>query len=184
MCSQCCDSFVPLSPRITRAYGRAGLQYWASLYTYEGRAAQAVQRLKYSRSTALASPMASLLRAGAEAEALLDVDLIVPVPIHWSRRCVRGFNQSDLLASDLPTRLLAPTVLKRIKATRPQVGLSTEDRFINLQGAFRAQADLTGKRVLLIDDVLTSGQTARECADALKARGAAEVGVLTFAGAS
>lgn len=182
LCSICRDAFEPRAQRVARAYGPADLSYWAAIFAYDGRAAQAVQRLKYNRATALAGPLSNLLFEAAEAEALLDVDLIVPVPIHWSRRCLRGFNQSDLLAEAFPKNLLARWPVRRIRATRPQVGLSHDERTSNLKGAFRASPKVAGKRVLLIDDVLTSGQTARECASALKAAGATEVGALALCG--
>jgi competence protein ComFC len=182
LCSVCRDSFTARAPLITRAYGPTDLSYWGSIFAYEGRAAQAVQRLKYNRSTALARPLSALLHQTAEAAALLDVDMVVPVPIHWSRRCMRGFNQSELLCETMPKDLLRLDMLRRVRATRPQVGLSTEERLANLRGAFKARSDVAGKTVLLIDDVLTSGQTGRECAAALRSEGAAEVGILAFAG--
>lgn len=182
LCSVCEADFVETTEPIERAYGRADLDYWACAYQYTGRAAQAVQRLKYSRSTALANPMADVLLRFAEFHGLLEVDAIVPVPIHWRRRCRRGFNQAELLASQMPKEKVQPRLLTRIKSTRPQVGLTREQRLENLKGAFRAEKRVLSKRILLIDDVLTSGQTARECARELKSKGAAEVGVLVFAG--
>ncbi|HWA82798.1 MAG TPA: phosphoribosyltransferase family protein, partial [Fimbriimonadaceae bacterium] len=102
-------------------------------------------------------------------------------PIHWSRRCQRGFNQAELLADGLPRT--CRNALFRVKRTRPQARLSREERMHNLAGAFRAsRAVVEGKSVLLIDDVLTSGQTARECAKALASAGATEIAVLAFAG--
>jgi ComF family protein len=155
----------------------SGLDYRAALFRYESRAAQAVRRLKYSRSTALATFMAEELRS-ALIRLALEPDLIVPVPIHWSRRCARGFNQAELLCGDLDWT----PALARVRRTRPQVGLSREDRARNLSGAFRASSTVAGRHILLVDDVLTSGQTARECAKALHSAGAAEVGILAFCG--
>jgi ComF family protein len=152
------------------------LSYRRALYEYDGRAGQAVRRLKFARSTVLAPFMAGEI---AKAVRELDVDLIVPVPIHLSRRNQRGFNQSELLASALPSH---PQMLTRIRATRPQVGLNREQRTRNLQGAFRASPEVRGQRILLIDDVVTSGQTARECARELLDKGAYEVSVLAFCG--
>ncbi|HSI72549.1 MAG TPA: ComF family protein [Fimbriimonas sp.] len=152
------------------------LAYKVAIYDYAGRAGQAVRRLKYSRSTSLTSWMASEI---ARASQLVPFDVVIPVPIHWARRNERGFNQSELLASALPS---SPELLKRIRRTRPQVGLTREQRMTNLSGAFLASPLASGLSVLLIDDVVTSGQTARECAKELLSKGAREVGVLAFCG--
>jgi len=150
-----------------------------SVMRYEGRAAQAVQRLKYERVTSHAAWMASQMAEFAEKTGLDRVDVVVPVPIHWSRRNWRGFNQADLLAAPLPK--VRTDLLKRIRATRPQVGLTTDDRLTNLSGAFEASPECRGLSVLLVDDVTTSGGTARECAKTLRAQGALEVFLVTFA---
>lgn len=155
-----------------------GLAYRVAIYPYKGRAGQAVRRLKYSRCTSLVPFFAGEIER-AIADFGLDPEIIVPVPIHWSRQCMRGFNQADLLCERLDSR---PDALKRTRRTRPQVGLNEEERLRNLDGAFRASPIVHGKRVLLVDDVLTSGQTARECARALTAAGAGEVGFLAFCG--
>ncbi len=176
-----CRTEMPLSvPQVL--YSDSGvLAYRASLYRYTGRSAQAVKRLKYSRSTALARPMAELMASGYSE--LLEVpDAIVPVPIHWTRRSMRGFNQAELLCRLMPPELVFPSVLKRVRATRPQVGLSADERLRNLDRAFAVTCDVSGLNVLLVDDVLTSGQTARECARVLLEAGAREVGVFAFAG--
>jgi len=154
------------------------LAYRASLYMYRGRAAEAVQAFKYGRHTAMASWMADEV-GSAPGRFGLEYDAAVPVPIHWSRRASRGFNQSEMLAERLSP---LGGALMRVRPTPPQVGLSREQRQKNLIGAFAATPAVRGLRVLLIDDVLTSGSTARECAKALLAQGATEVGILTFAG--
>ena len=160
----------------------AGLSATYALYAYSDRAAQAVTRLKYERATSLAGPMAKLMRAGAEELDLLSLGLIVPVPIHWTRRFRRGFNQSELLCEAMPAASVCPSALRRIRATRPQVGLARAERLRNLNGAFRADPSVSGKSVLLVDDVLTTGHTAEECARALREAGASDVKALFFAG--
>ncbi|HVT12698.1 MAG TPA: phosphoribosyltransferase family protein [Fimbriimonadaceae bacterium] len=140
-----------------------------------------MRRLKYSRATALAHPMAEMMTEGLERLGLQHYDLLVPIPIHWSRRCQRGFNQSELLAEYLPRT--CKSALFRVKRTKPQARLSREERMHNLAGAFRANRSVVeGKSILLVDDVLTSGQTARECAKALADAGATDIAVLAFAG--
>ena len=104
----------------------------------------------------------------------------MPVPIHRSRLSERGFNQALSLCQELPTGGTGKQLV-RIRKTRPQVELTPEQRAKNLVGAFRCEESLAGKRVLLVDDVFTTGATANECAKAMKEAGAAWVGVLVFA---
>ena len=159
-----------------------GVTATCALYPYSERMAQAVTRLKYERATALAAPMAELMRKGAEEFDLLVADIIVPVPIHWTRRFLRGFNQSELLCEAMPKESVRPDALRRIRATRPQVGLDRAARLRNLSGAFRASPSVAGKTVLLVDDVLTTGHTAEECTKVLLRAGATDVRALFFAG--
>lgn len=151
------------------------LDFKASMYLYQGRSAQAVRRLKYSRSTSLSPFMAEQL---AELARGWKDFICVPVPIHRDRLQQRGFNQAALLCEQVDFQEL----LVRNRATKPQVGLSREERLKNLSGAFTVTGDVDRQSILLVDDVVTSGQTARECARTLKAAGAAEVGILAFCG--
>jgi len=177
LCDVCGADFVPLDTTPVRLSG-GPLDARLCAYRYRGRAAQAVRRLKYQRVTSLADPMARRL---AEHARNFEADLLVPVPIHWSRLHYRGFNQSERLAEAVETVPLAPGALRRIRATRPQVGLDRAQRLGNLRGAFRASPEVEGTRVLLLDDVMTSGGTALECARALKEGGARSVMLLAFA---
>jgi ComF family protein len=157
-----------------------GLDLVDSVFEYEGRASQAVRRLKYRRSTSLAQFMSGAMRAAWDARLASEFDACTPVPIHWRRRAERGFNQSELLCAAIePCTVQASLV--RIRATKPQVGLSREARATNLHGAFACVGSVAGQRILLIDDVATTGSTARECADTLRAAGARKVGLLVFA---
>jgi ComF family protein len=178
ICEMCAADFRP----VARA-ARLDVDRHRILYHYTGRAGQAVRRLKFSRATALAAPMASLLAAEYEREFAGEVDLIVPVPLHWSRRFFRGFNQSELLCFQLPRELVQIRILRRVRATQSQVSLDPAARLVNLNGAFAADPSVAGKAVLLVDDVVTSGATASECARALRAAGAESISLLAFAGA-
>mgnify|MGYP001156543214 FL=1 len=154
---------------------------------YTGIARQMVQGLKYRDRTELAPWMARwMTRAGAEL--LAEADLVVPVPLHWRRFLKRRFNQSAELARALASHAdlaFSASALRRVKATRPQVGLERARRDENLRAAFlvpaEAEIDIAGRRVLLIDDVYTTGATARAAAAALKKGGAGAVDVLSFA---
>ena len=153
----------------------------------DGPARRLVHRLKYGDRLELADAMGLwMVRAGRE---LIDeADLLVPVPLHRRRLFARKFNQAALLA-DVVSRESGvphdPFALERIKATPPQVGLSKLQRAQNLQGALRvhetAKPRLAGLRVILVDDVMTSGATTNAAARALLRGGAAAVDVLVFA---
>jgi len=117
-----------------------------------------------------------------------DADVIVPVPLHWSRLFKRGYNQSALVGRALgkiTETPYEPMVLKRIRRTISQVGLSGDARKRNVAGAFSVSAKgpekLDGKRVLLVDDVLTTGATVEGCAKVLRKAGASGVDVVTLA---
>jgi ComF family protein len=153
----------------------------------DGPARRLVHRLKYSDRLELAGPMGAwMARAGAEI--LGDADLIVPVPLHRFRLISRRFNQAATLAhsvSKLSAVPVDPQALVRVKQTPPQVGLSRPQRAGNVQGAFRvaeeAKPRLSGMRIVLVDDVLTSGATANAASRALLRGGAKNVDVLVFA---
>ncbi|HEY7229602.1 MAG TPA: ComF family protein [Pseudolabrys sp.] len=154
---------------------------------YDDIARSLVHSLKYGDRLDLA-PMMGNWMARAGHELLKDADALVPVPLHWRRLWARRFNQSAALASIIATRSgvrVVPSGLRRVRATPQQVGKSKAERAENVQGAFRASAehgaDITGRRLVLVDDVLTSGATVDACARALRRAGAAHVDVLVFA---
>jgi ComF family protein len=154
---------------------------------YDNIARTLVHAYKYGDRLDLARLMAGwMARAGREL--LDDADALVPVPLHWRRLWARRFNQSASLAAEISSLSKVPVVhgaLKRVRATVQQVGLSKAERADNVQGAFRVPADLKAevadRRLILIDDVLTSGATADTCARALLRAGATHVDVLVFA---
>lgn len=153
-----------------------------SLYTFDGRAAQAVKRLKYERATALAEPLSQLIVEGMAQFTNPRWQVAIPVPIHWSRRCTRGFNQAEFLAERLPRDFVDARLLRRRRRTRPQVGLTPAQRLINLRGAFSASPEVADKHILLVDDVVTTGGTLIACASALHSAGAKSVSALTLCG--
>jgi ComF family protein len=119
---------------------------------------------------------------------LSDTDILVPVPLSRWRLLWRQFNQAALLSRELSRQTgiaMDPLILKRIRATRSQVGMTRDQRRRNVAGAFRvkqpARRRLNGKTVLLLDDVITTGATVEACARVLKRAGAARVNVLALA---
>jgi ComF family protein len=154
---------------------------------YGDAAGTLVHALKYRDRHEAALIMARLMtRAGASL--LADADAVVPVPLHRLRLWTRRYNQSSLLAqriAGLSGRPYRPEFLVRSRATPRQVGLDHDKRRRNVRGAFRVpdevRGTVTGSRLLLVDDVLTTGATAGACAKALKRAGAARVDVLVFA---
>lgn len=185
ICGACAEEIGTPQLAWSRAPEADALSESLALFPYTGRVAQAVQRLKYERTTSLAEPMAELMARAFQASGHGPFDLVLPVPIHWRRLFWRGFNQAELLAAKLIRPETSPAggtrSLLRTRATRPQVGLSPAERQKNIANAFRAGDAVQGQSVLLVDDVLTTGATARACADALRKAGASHVGLLTFA---
>jgi len=154
---------------------------------YDDVARVLVHGFKYSDRLDLA-PMMGHWMARAGRELLADAHALVPVPLHWRRLWARRFNQSAALAGAISALCNVPVTheaLKRVRPTTQQVGLSKNERAENVQGAFRVlaewKAEITDKRLVLIDDVLTSGATVDACARALLREGAAHVDVLVFA---
>ncbi len=151
----------------------------------DGPARTLVHRLKYSDRAELAQPIARwMARAGADL--LTDADLLAPVPLHALRLWRRRFNQAAALTMEISRQTGKPSdlaALRRVKATRSQVGLSRAQRAENVQGAFRVSegAAVRGLNVVLVDDVLTSGATANAASRALLRAGAKRVDVLVFA---
>lgn len=204
-CGECVESLIfnasPKCPRCALPYEGVGPDHLCAeclktpppferaeaVYEYGGAAADVVLRLKYGGMTLPARPMGRLMADRGRDYG--GVDLIVPVPLFPKRLRKRGFNQSALLAREMGRRLRVPvntSALRRIRDTVPQAGLSREHRLENIRGAFslRKPASVSGRRILLVDDVVTTGTTVREAARVLTKGGAVSVTVVAFARAS
>ena len=156
-----------------------------SPFRFEGVMREAIHKLKYQNLRSMAVPLAGMLQEYLSANPL-DFDILVPVPLHRKRLRERGYNQSRLLAQELGKLINIPVrddVLVRRKHTPPQARTATiEERTHNIADAFACRdSRLRGRRVLLLDDVATSGTTLDACAAVLKANGAAAVWGLAMA---
>lgn len=147
---------------------------------YEGVGEQIVHALKYRGYTRVVERLAAPLMVGA-----LDgghrFDLVVPVPLHRTRLARRGFNQAELLGRSVARRMSTPVsdTLRVVRRTRDQVNLTAAERRANVRGAYAPREPVRG-RVLLVDDVFTTGATMSECAGALIGAGASEVHALSL----
>lgn len=154
-----------------------------TLGRYSDDLREAVLRLKHAGEESLATGLARLLvERHASAWESAEIDVVVPIPMHWWRRAWQGHNGPDLTAALIARRLKVydyPRLLCRKRRTRPQAGLSRPERRENVRGCFslRRGYRVDGARVLLVDDILTTGATCSEAARTLKRAGAASVSV-------
>lgn len=170
-----CGECIKKTPPFTRA---------RSAFAFEGSVLEAVHRFKYGGKVVLARALGHLLQHAA-CLACPDADVVMPVPLHRARLRQRGFNQSLMLARPVAKRLgcaLDYMSLRRIRQTEAQTKLKSSERRDNVSGAFelRGAGALKGKKVLLVDDVFTTGATASQCAAVIKKAGA-EVFIATLA---
>jgi ComF family protein len=188
-CVSCRTPFhnrFPLDEEGRCALCRSGLRGFDAAYSfgfYDGVLRQLIHLYKYRKVRTLDGPLGDLLlRALPRDEAF---DCVTPVPLHWRQRWQRGFNQADLLARRiaLHTGIPRTSLLRRLRSTASQASLSNTGRRRNVAAAFACHRPdrAVGRKILLIDDVMTTGSTAAACALALKRAGAARVALLTLA---
>jgi ComF family protein len=189
-CARCGAAFLSVHSLDAAGFCRlcaAGATAFATCYSfgeYEGALRDLIHLFKYQRIRPLAEPLGRMLARALPPQARYDA--LVPMPLHWRRRFVRGFNQAELLAHVVSRRTGLPVLeaLRRRRHSPAQASLaSASQRRANVRGVFALQypSAIAGKRLLLVDDVLTSGATVNSAAAVLAASGADRVSVLTLA---
>ncbi len=204
ICDRCAQAVNPVQPPFCARCGRAQtqpvaccercaqeahqvLQIVRAAAFYVDPLPELIQQFKYGKRPELAQPLARYLLSAFDSPVWRRVgrlDLVVPVPMFEERRKERGYNQAELLATEfgrLTRQRVLPAALQRIRFTQPQVGLDFKQRQENVADAFIATAQVAGKRLLLIDDVYTTGATLRACASAALEAGAVQVYGLALA---
>ncbi len=183
-----CAGFIPNGKSDYHACPRCPeVTAMLACFPYTAKLRERLRLLKYYRKAQIAAAFGGLLAARWH-EFAADADAIVPVPLHPARFAERGYNQSELLAKTLGRELQIPVyahAIKRTKNTKAQHSLTPRERAENLRSAFAAGRDLpkvNGKRIILLDDIITTGATIRGCAGILRASGAAAVYALAVAG--
>jgi len=177
LCGRCLTEEKPYA--LARSVGR-----------YEGPILTAIHRFKYHGKTGIGKALGNIMADYASGIWEMGTfDLIIPVPLHIKRLRERGFNQAVILARELSKRFHVPldfSSLKRVRFTPPQVGLGRQERSVNVKGAFSITTPqlLSGKKILLVDDVYTTGSTLVECSRVLVDANAEAVAVLTMARAT
>lgn len=188
-CRSCRTPFAdafPLDEQDLCTVCRESLANFDSAYSfgsYEGPLRDLIHHFKYGKIETLGRPLSRMLLRALPLEE--QFDLVLAMPVHWRKRWERGFNQAELLAKPVARRfgLKLSAHLKKTRYTKPQAGLSEPERRANLRGSFKVHpaGAVTGKRILLVDDVFTTGSTLRAAAAVLKRAGAAKVVALTLA---
>ncbi len=182
----CPDCRRLLRPRlhISRSSEPAGFGVCRFAMKYSSPAGALVKLLKYGGVRRCAPEIVHLMQPAIDDIPADGYDLIVPVPLHREREWERGFNQALLLANGISERTGIPvdTSLKRLRRTRRQARVSYGGRGDNVKGAFGTKTDYSGKRILLVDDIITSGSTLNACAVVLRGAGAVCVDAVCAAG--
>lgn len=183
VCGDCVDALVrmPLSQPFE---GTRNISYILSPFEYKGAARNAIVKLKFNGCRAYAPLMAYMMRDYLNSFNIWKkFDMIIPVPLHAERILERGYNQSELICKYIAEYIGLPMrtdVLARIRATKRQSTLNAKERIVNVKEAFDCSKNLSGKHMLLFDDICTTGNTLNACAEALAKAGAEKICALTF----
>ncbi len=204
-CPTCAQAVIPIKPPICIRCGRPvdpgvsmcsrctadtqqALRFVRAAAVYADPLRSAIHCLKYEHRPELGSLLGrylvTVLRQDDVRNRMGAIDAIVPVPLHPKRLIERGYNQSELLATELARRTglsVQPGWLSRCRETHTQTKLSRAERQLNVAGAFQAAPDVRGQRILIVDDVYTTGATMNACALAIKDAGGSDVCAVALA---
>lgn len=169
------------SPNLARQIKTTYIDGLAVVSDYRWPFSQYIPSLKFYQGEIHAVWFGHMLSAQIAHQIWAKVDMIIPMPLHYVRQFFRGYNQAELITDHINSNLVNTKVLKRKKYTKPQSQLNKRQRQNNIKMAFSCDQDLTGKVVLLVDDVVTTGQTINEAARVLKKAGATAVYVAAVA---
>ena len=187
VCPGCGGELTGILELCTDCLHAPGKRKWkkaSALFVMEGTVKEVVYKYKYRKCTFLAAPLGNMA-AEKLAAGSFQPDIISYTPLHWTRYLLRGYNQAELLAMEIGrnTHIPVARLLKRTKFTRQQARLKRGERIRNMHKAFKAvdPEKIRGKRILLIDDVLTTGATLSSATEELLKAGAAEVNIFVLA---
>ena len=159
-----------------------------SVCVYDGTAKDLVHKFKYGGRDYIGRILGKTMNTVLDLQGYKnEIDFVVPVPMHWLKRYLRGYNQTEILANEISETIGKPVYksISRTKSTKPQYKLRKEERSTNLAGCFaireKYRNEIKGKTLLLIDDVCTTCSTIEECSKTLRRAGASKVYALTFA---
>lgn len=182
-CPACWDSFKGSEAATPSFMGTGGHFTTAfSLYPFNPPFQKLIHLLKYDKKPSVGRALGTRLAEAVPESFVKGIDAVVPVPIHHTRRRERGYNQSEMIAqafADKRGLRMKTKALMRVRSTGTQTELNREERQKNIAGAFLCGDGIKGLKVLLVDDVFTTGATLDECARVLKEAGAVEVRVMT-----
>ena len=185
ICRSCYETLCKTAPALPYD-GVRSISYIMSPFEYKGRLRDAIIDFKFGNCWSYAPLFADMMQDYIDSYGIMaeQFDFIVPVPLHEKRLKERGFNQSESIAEHVARNNGIPMrtdLLIRTRATKKQSTLRGTERALNVKDAFKCTGDVKGKKILLFDDICTTGGTLRFCADALKEGGAEEICALTLA---
>lgn len=161
------------------------LENFAAVFEYKDSVKNMIHRFKFKYHPEYAARLADFMAQRIKAFDVMDYDYIVAVPMFYKKEKIRGFNQSQLLADELSLRIGIPSVknqLVRIRATKPQMQLNSEKRAENVKNAFavKDKGYFKNSKIILVDDIHTTGNTAKSCIDVLNKDGASKIFVFSL----